>query len=289
MIVQMSELDPGLTLMDSAQAFHWTRCADGFAAIVNGGATSVARTETGWQIESEAGDEEARAYFALDGFGSLIEGQCISEIPGDGDIVTRAIRALPGLRVLRQSPWDALLAFLCSANNNTARIRTLCLCLCDYGETRVFNGMPARGYPSPEALANVSAQELRDRKFGYRADYIAKTAKMVADGFPLEKAKTLPYVEARELLMRLPGVGGKVADCVLLFGCGHEEAFPVDVWVERLLREWFGLTATNRDKLSAIARERFGPRAGVLQQYLFHCARTGALPLTETRKEEKLC
>ena len=81
------------------------------------------------------------------------------------------------------------------------------------------------------------------------------------------------------MLVTLPGVGDKVADCVLLFGCGHAEAFPVDVWVERLMRDWFGVTCKSRAALAREARSRMGAHAGLVQQFLFHAARTGAMGL----------
>jgi len=102
------------------------------------------------------------------------------------------------------------------------------------------------------------------------------TAKAVADGFPLNELSGMRYEEAHRRLTSLKGVGDKVADCVLLFGCGHWDAFPVDVWVERLMKSWFGETGT-RKKLAAAARERFGEHGGILQQFLFHAVRVGEI------------
>jgi len=109
----------------------------------------------------------------------------------------------------------------------------------------------------------------------------------VAEGFPLWELSDLPYAEAHARLLELPGVGDKVADCVLLFGCAHDEAFPVDVWVERLLRGWYGFADASRGRLADRARERFGPRAGVAQQFLFHAARTGLIPLEDKGDEQR--
>ena len=97
------------------------------------------------------------------------------------------------------------------------------------------------------------------------------------DGFPLEELADMRYEDAHEKLLELPGVGPKVADCVLLFGCGHLSAYPVDVWVARLSRAWLGIDGKTGPDLARNARARFGPHAGILQQYLFHCARCGLM------------
>jgi len=267
------EFDAQLTLMDSAQAFHWTHCGGAFAAVCEGRPVAVRPDGDNWRIE---GDESfVRRYFDLDRpYDRLCEG--LDWLPQ----AQRAVELLPGLRLLGQTPWEAVIAFICSANNNTARIRTLVMMLCrDYGTHFERDGLEFCGFPAPERLAEVPEEELRQKKFGYRAKYLVKTAKMVAGDYPIESARDLPYDDARELLMRLPGVGGKVADCALLFGCGHMEAFPVDVWVDRLLKKWCGIDEKNRDRAARAAREKFGPNAGLIQQYLFHCARCGLISL----------
>ncbi|MDO4739052.1 MAG: DNA glycosylase [Eubacteriales bacterium] len=281
MSIHKRELDARLTLMDSAQAFHWNEHNGCYSAICAGRPIALIEQGDVWRVE---GDEEAaRRYFDLD--------SCYEEICAGLEWLpqaAQAVRRLPGLRLLQQDVWEATLAFICSANNNTARIRTLVLQLCrDYGEHYFQDGLEFCGFPVPERLAQVPESELREKKFGYRAAYLIKTARMVAQGHPIADAARLPYDEAKRLLMALPGVGGKVADCVLLFGCGHKEAFPVDVWVERLLRCWCGIEEKNREKAALRAREKFGPNAGVIQQYLFHCARCGLISLEETEKTER--
>ena len=113
----------------------------------------------------------------------------------------------------------------------------------------------------------------------FDAPFLIETARRVRDGFPLEALAGQPYDAAHKQLTTLPGVGDKVADCVLLFGCGHAEAFPVDVWVARLLRDWFGMTCQSRPALAREARSRLGGHAGLMQQFLFHAARVGAMAL----------
>ena len=135
--------------------------------------------------------------------------------------------------------------------------------------------------PSPERLAKCSEAELRAMGTGYRARYLIETARRVADGFPLEQLQSMDYAEAHARLLELPGVGDKVADCVLLFGCRQPSAFPVDVWVDKLLRSWFGVESKSRRAMMEEARRRFGPHGGILQQFLFHAARTGEISLDD--------
>lgn len=203
----MREMNLRLTLMDSAQAFHWRKIGGAFAAVVDGRV-----------LTSADEDAFARAYFddARD-YSRLME-DCASY-----PVAARAVQATPGLRVLNQPPWEALLQFILSANNNVARIRALVTALNEtYGEAHAFQGETLHGFPKPEVLANLTEAELRARvTCGYRAAYLIGTARMVADGFPLNALSAMPIERAREELMRLPGVGPKVADCVLLFGCRH--------------------------------------------------------------------
>ena len=280
MFVAREALDAKTTLIDSAQTFHWQERGGEYRAFVGGRLLRVRKAAGGWEITSvratglEPGDEAfLRGYFDLDRDYAAIAARL-----GAYPRAAEAMRLLPGLRVLRQSPWEALLMFLCSQNNHAARIRAMVQRLCeDWGPSVWCEGERVWGLPGPETLAAVPEEELRRRKFGYRARYIVRSARAVAEGFPLEDAARLPYGEAKALLTALPGVGGKVADCVLLFGCGHTEAFPVDVWVERLMEKWFDIKDKTRGETSRRAMEMFGPEAGIVQQYLFHCARTGLI------------
>ncbi|MGH7991337.1 MAG: DNA-3-methyladenine glycosylase family protein, partial [Limisphaerales bacterium] len=130
--------------------------------------------------------------------------------------------------------------------------------------------------PTPQRLAVASEVELRNCKMGFRAPNLLAAAQRIAEGkFNLEKIRELNYSEARTELMKLRGVGEKIADCVLLFACGFDSAFPVDVWIERALRTlYFPRRRVTEKKLLHFAATHFGPHAGYAQQYLFHYMRT---------------
>ena len=260
---QNAAIDLRLTLIDAAQCFHWVETERGFGAVLEGNAVWLRAGE-------DVIDPRLRRYLDLDrDYASIREEY--ADIPA----AQAAFATCPGLRVLDQPPWEALFSFILSANNNVVRIRSLVYALSSaYGSEA--DGL--YGIPGPEAVAGATESELRALGAGYRAPYLIETARAVCEGFPLEALRDMPYEEAHARLTTLKGVGDKVADCVLLFGGGHAEAFPVDTWVAKLLHEWFGMRGSRRH-LARMARERFGAHGGILQQFLFHAARTGAVKL----------
>lgn len=266
------EIDLRATLMESAQCFRWKETPRGYAAVFSGRAFFLTGEE-----DFSGSDEETlflRNYLDLDRDYAAVQAE-FAAFPA----AKRAMELYPGLRVLNQPAWETVLSFIISANNNVGRITKLVHALAEnYGECVETDVGPLYGVPQPERLAVLDENELRALGFGYRAPYIIKTARMVADGFPLDALVEMSYEDAHKLLTTLSGVGDKVADCILLFGCRHASAFPVDVWVERLLGDWFGMHARSRAALKKQARKAFGAHGGLMQQYLFHAARMGAIP-----------
>ena len=260
----LKNFDAYLTLIDSAQVFHWKQTQSGFAAVVNGRIMTDSDT-----------DADALYYFDEGRDYSRLADECTAY-----PIAVRAVQELPGLRVLNQPIWEALIAFILSANNNVKRIRNLVLALSEkYGDKYTYNNEVFYGFPEPATLAALDPNVLKKEvTCGYRAEYLVETSKMVKQGFDLEALKAMPIEVARKELMKLKGVGPKVADCVLLFGCAHSEAFPVDVWVARLMESWFGVTGS-REHMCLEARRLLGNNCGLIQQALFHAARTGKIEL----------
>src|SRR5271156_5667862 len=195
--------------------------------------------------------------------------------------MNRAVASCRGLRLLRQDPWECLASFILSSTKQIVQIRQIVSLLCErFGERLapqppVFNEL-LYSFPTPERLAVLTEAELRACKMGFRAPSLLAAARQIADGkFDLEKIRRLDYAEARAELMKLRGVGGKIADCVLLFAYGFDSAFPVDVWIERALqRLYFPRRRASEPRLRRFAATHFGPHAGYAQQYLFHYMRT---------------
>jgi len=144
------------------------------------------------------------------------------------------------------------------------------------GERAGVRGDLFYAFPKPEQIASADETNLRACKMGFRAPNLLAAARQIAEGkLDLERLRRLPLDGARAELMNLRGVGGKIADCVLLFGCGFDSAFPVDVWVERALQQlYFPRRRASGKKLRHFAATHFGPHAGYAQQYLFHYIRT---------------
>jgi len=190
-----------------------------------------------------------------------------------------AIAACRGLRLLRQEPWECLASFILSSTKQIVQIRQMCdLLAARFGETVPTLDDPrgARAFPSAVRIASCTEAELRACKLGFRAPYLLAAARAVASGdLALDRLGGLDCNAARETLMRLPGVGRKIADCVLLFAYGFQEAFPVDVWVRRALKElYFPKRRVTAKRIEAFSASHFGPNSGWAQQYLFHYMRT---------------
>lgn len=267
-------IDLKLTLLDSAQCFSWIEADGRYFNVLDGQAVCLEAREDGiWGEGLEP--EKLRRYLDMDRDYQAIRDQYRS-IPQ----AARAFELYPGLHVLNENVWDALLWGILSANNNTARIRGTTLKLAEaLGEKKEIGGQVLFSSPTPERLAGAREEFLRTLGTGYRAPYLIRTAGMVAEGMDLQSLAGLEYEEARKRLLALPGVGDKVANCILLFGLGFSSAFPVDTWVEKLMGSWFGIHDIPRTGMREEARKLLGENAGILQQFLFHAARTGAITL----------
>lgn len=248
--------------LDCGQAFRFSPLGDGRWQGIAHGRQLVLSYSGNTLILYDTPQEEFeriwRGYFDLDrDYAEILEA-----ISGH-EILREAGNYAKGLRLLRQDPWEALCSFIISQNNNIPRIKGIVERLC------AAFGKPAGSgfsFPSAERLAALSVDDLAPLRSGFRAKYILDAAKKVAGGeVDLPAMASLPLEDARASLMTILGVGPKVADCALLFGSGRIECFPKDVWIKKVMAELFHGT------LPACAV----PYAGIVQQYLFHYARTG--------------
>ncbi|AOY75746.1 DNA-3-methyladenine glycosylase family protein [Clostridium formicaceticum] len=191
-------------------------------------------------------------------------------------IMKEAINFGEGIRVLRQEPWETLVSFILSANNNIPRIKRSIELLCEgYGEyLGAFYGQKRYSFPDAKTIANLKAEEITACNTGYRAAYIAKTAAMVVDEpMALERIKAFDIEVCEKMLMHYPGVGPKVAQCVLFFCMSKMEAFPVDVWIKRVMEYFYFHQETTVEVIQQFAKKKYGRYAGFAQQYLFYYAR----------------
>ena len=190
--------------------------------------------------------------------------------PKPVDSFTReALEHCGGLRVCRQDPWECTIGFICSQNNSVPRIRQLMTGLARAFGTPVAVG-PYTGYLFAEPGQISAGIKLAALKAGYREEYIVLASEVLSDEW-LESLAELSYDSARHWLLKMRGIGPKVADCILLFAYRHKNAFPVDTWVEQIMREDYNIQ--NKKDMHVAARRVFGEEAGIMQQYLFHYKR----------------
>lgn len=199
-------------------------------------------------------------YFDLEtDYGAIIAG-----IDKGDAYLTKAAAYGKGIRILRQDLWETLISFLISQNNNIARIRRSIQILCEhYGEKRIAaNGIIYYCFPMPEDLAGVSLEDLNACGLGYRSKYISQTAGSVVRGdIDLSKIQTLQYSDAKRELLKIYGVGAKVADCICLCALHHTEAFPRDTHINKVLAAQYP---------EGFPFKRYGRDSGILQQYIFY-------------------
>jgi len=193
-------------------------------------------------------------------------------------VMERAIEAGGGIRILNQEKWETLISFIISQNNNIPRITGCIENLCERFGTRAgrFGDREYFSFPSVSDLAGLNAEDLAASRLGYRAKYILDTAAAVSrdGGAMLESCGSLPVNEIESYLLSLPGVGPKVAGCVMLFAMKKTEAFPVDVWVKRVMSRFYGMDENNPAAIKDYASRNFGNCGGFAQQYLFYYIRS---------------
>ncbi len=272
-------LAPGILAetLDGGQSFRWQQI-DGLWTGTWSGCVAQLRLQDGsveWRAPAPLRAAVATAlprYLGLDRDWAALT----DSLPWRSDAhLAQCLAAFPGLRILRQPFGETLLGFLCSATKQIVQIKQMVALLAE----RHGQPLPAPSsllqasrnrLPIWPELATIPEKDLRQCLLGFRAKYIHGTARFIAarPGW-LEETEHLPYAAAKARLLELPGVGEKVADCVLLFGAGKLEAFPVDTWVLKSLARRYGLTGWKPAPVAHFGRTHFGPLAGLAQQYLF--------------------
>ncbi len=263
--------------LECGQAFRWHRRGEGWEGVIGDKWVHLRGEESGIWIE--AGQPQRDWRWAADYLQLELDWAAVARTFPDDPPMRAAVAACRGLRLLQQDPWECLASFILSSTKQIVQIRQMISLLTTrYGEPVAAGEGAAvsHAFPTPERLAAVTEAELRECKLGFRAPYLRETARSIADGeVSLADIRALPLESARERLTELPGVGRKIADCVLLFAYGRQDAFPMDVWVARALRElYFPRRRVSLKRLHEFAATHFGPNAGYAQQYLFHHART---------------
>jgi N-glycosylase/DNA lyase len=288
--VPAPDFDLAMTL-DSGQVFHWEKIDNGFLGTIGDVPACVQQDDDILKVrfgETRKPTRETCAlprlvthYFALD---HPLAEICAS-FPDDA-VMNAACDFCRGLRIIRQPKWECLATFICSSMKQVAHIRQISAALrTRFGARREIGNHMVYTFPSAQRIARASETELRECKLGYRAKNLRATAQRVSSGeFDLEKWSRLPDADLRKNLCELPGVGAKIANCVMLFAYERLRAFPIDVWIERTLKQQYfpGKKKVTELQLREFSESYFGEHGGYAQEYLFHHTRMASRKREQT-------
>ena len=284
--------------LESGQLFRWMRRGEWWSGVVSGGVLRL--RQEGEILRCVASSEHLDSGFVARYFRLDVDLDHILAGISRDETVSRAVERFYGLRIVGQDVWECLASFVLATNTNIPRIRRMVDAVSSrYGDAIEFEDEKHSAFPSPQALSAASEKDLVACGLGYRAPFLRRVALAVSEGkVDFQALANLGYLESKKLLTRellgeklLLGVGQKVADCVLLYSCGKEEAFPIDVWIARVLATSYPtllgpsmrkryaadgkvkLSPSDYDKISARVRAYFGRYAGYAQLYLYMAAR----------------
>ncbi|PVX24015.1 MAG: 8-oxoguanine DNA glycosylase [Candidatus Bathyarchaeum sp.] len=276
--------------LDCGQLFRWKKIGDWWYGVVADHVIKIKQNNQGllFQFFPETPNQGfIENYLRLDD--NLPD--IFSKICKD-EYMRKAVDHFMGLRLCRQEPWECLISYICATFKSIPAIKKMInnISRC-FGKKLTFDGIDFYTFPKPNELAQICSTDLRSCGLGFRAERVLKTAKLVNSGeLDLDTLKNLDYREAKKQLLGLPGVGQKVADCILLFSLEKLEAFPIDVWMKRAATKIYArhfdssfiqrvarkssITQKEYETIADFGREYFGNYAGYAQEYLFHYLRT---------------
>jgi N-glycosylase/DNA lyase len=274
------------------QTFRWKKRGDWWTGVVSQTAVKIHQENDTLEFKASSNaitSDFLFQYFRLDDDLPSVYSKIMKD-----KYVREAINKFRGLRLIRQEPWECLISYICATNKNIPAIKQSISNLCRrFGYAVRFEGEDFYTFPNVESLAKARLTELKRCKLGYRSETLLETAKLVWSGrFDLEHLRTMPYEKAKKELLMLPGVGPKVADCTLLFSLDRLEAFPIDVWMKRIVFEYYsqhfetqfiarmksekGLSLGEYKIIHSFGRKYFGDYSGYAQEYLYHYRRCRA-------------
>ncbi len=268
-------------IFECGQCFRWNKQEDGsYTGVVKNNILNVKKQDNQIIFQGICEDNIQKIvenYFDLNRDYEKIK-KDLSKID---DNMKTSIEYGKGIRILNQDLWETIISFIISANNNIPRIKGIIERLSQkYGKEIIYKGEKYYTFPTPEELKNVTVEEYRKLGLGFRDIRLYETTKMILEKeIDLEKLKENPNTkEVREELLKLSGVGPKVADCILLFSdLKRFEVFPIDVWVRRVMNDLYikneDENKVSKKQIEKIAEEKFGNLAGLAQQYLFYWRR----------------
>jgi len=276
--------DLDLTLC-CGQIFKWEKKDDWWCGVIENKPIKIRQINTQLEIKNVTSNL-VKNYFGLnDDLHEIKRKICRDKH------IKKALNKFWGLRIIHQDPWECLISYICATYKSIPAIRKMLYKLSEkFGEKKFFDDTIFFTFPKPEKLQSAKESDLLDCGLGYRAKYVLATSKKIFYNESIfEDLQKLPYFQAKKKLIDLPGVGPKVADCVLLFSLGKNNAFPIDIWIKRVILHYYyhhfskqfisktstGRAITNSDYtiLTEFGRTYFGEYAGYAQEYLYHFER----------------
>ena len=259
---------------DCGQCFRWEKQDDGsYTGVAFGKVVNVSDTDDGILIKNTTLEDAKNIW--TDYLDLKRDYNSIKELYKNDANLKPAMEFGYGIKILKQEIFECLVSFIISTQNAIPRIKKIVSKLsCMYGDKIEYEGNEYYCFPTPEQLKDVTEKDLEPLKAGYRAGYIADCVNKVVSGeIDLEKIAVMDIDDARKELLKIKGVGPKVADCVMLFSMCKYESFPIDVWVKRTMSTLYLDENATNTAIQKYAKDNFGEYAGMAQQYLFYYAR----------------
>lgn len=260
--------------LECGQCFHFVKLDEEDYVLTAKGyvlhVSQEADTVTFYDTDKDEYVNVWKDYFDMDRDYSAIKKKLLEK----DDKLKDAIESMWGVRILNQDFFETLISFIISQNKQIPHIKKIVADIsAKFGTYKgTYGGADMYTFPTLEQLANASEEDFKELKTGFRAPYIMDAIRRnMAGQFDINELKSMDYDSCIKELMTIKGVGEKVANCVSLFGLGKKEAFPVDVWIKRIMETmYFDGVDTPKDKIAAFAKEQFGELGGFAQQYLFY-------------------
>ena len=276
-LANVEDFDVEQTL-SCGQCFRWEKEVDGsFTGIAFGKVLNIKKTGEGVFLLSNSNlaefDAIWRKYFDFD----RDYGKIKSILSKDDEIMRKAVAFGGGIRLLNQDPWEILISYIISANNSIPNISRIIKKLSEkYGNVLLYRGKTYYSFPSVNQLLGENVEALKECRAGFRCKYIAAAIELAKNGqIDFAQMGKMNYEKAKQELMKIPGVGPKVADCIALFSLGKYDAYPVDVWVKRVTEDFYLKKDSKLTEIAEFAKKKFGSYAGFAQEYLFYYVRNG--------------
>lgn len=284
MLLTHIPFDLDLTLC-CGQIFKWEKKDEWWCGVIEDKPIKIRQINTQLEIKN-INSNLVKRYFGLnDDLYEIKRKICIDKH------IEKALNKFWGLRIIHQDPWECLISYICATYKSISAIRKMLYKLSEkFGEKKIFDDNIFFTFPKPEKLQSAKESDLLDCGLGYRSKYVLATSKKIFYNESIfEDLKKLPYFQAKKKLIDLPGVGPKVADCILLFSLGKNNAFPIDIWIKRVILRYYSnhfskqfiskmstgraITTSDYNILNKFGRTYFGEYAGYAQEYLYHFER----------------